>query len=53
MKPATYPLPWCDVQDVAYWQVNLWLCAVDLEWRAWQRGRSMAEIIPRIDSLIP
>ena len=48
-RPEGYPLPWCDALDMAYWQVNYTLCG-EPDWREWQAGKRMVEIIPAIDA---
>lgn len=52
MKPAGYPLPWCDALDTPYWWINFVLCSAREGWAKWQSKLSMAEIIPEIDKLI-
>lgn len=52
MAPANYPLPWCEALDVPYYKINLELCFLSKEWREWQSGKPMAEIIPAIDARI-
>ena len=52
MKPAGYPLPWCEQLDVAYWQVNVGLCRHLPVWSYWQAHKPMKEIVPVIDWLL-
>ncbi len=52
MAPSGYPLPWCDVLDAPYWQINIQLCSLSADWKSFQRGRAMADVIPVIDRLI-
>lgn len=51
-KPAGYPLPWCELLDAPYWQVNLALCVARDGWSIWQSHKPMVEIIPEIDRLL-
>jgi hypothetical protein len=43
------PLPFCEAAGLPYWRINIRWCLADAAWLAWQSGRPMAEIIPRID----
>lgn len=52
MKPAGYPLPWCDFFDAPYWQVSVVIVAIIPEWGKWTRGKPMSEIIAEIDRMI-
>ena len=51
-KPEGYPLPWCSACDAPYWQVNFLLTSINREWREWQGGKSMSEIIPEINKVV-
>lgn len=51
MKPDSYPLPWNDKYDLAYWQINLMLCFYLPGWRSHQAYRPMSELIPELDQV--
>lgn len=50
---TAYPLPWCKSLDVPYWRLNLFLCWVREGWRTYQKHKSIDELIPEMDTLIP
>lgn len=52
MKPAGYPLPWHDVLDVPYYQVNSVFGVFVRGWSSYQAKRGMQELIPAIDRML-
>jgi hypothetical protein len=51
-KPEGYPLPRHERLDMPYWQINMLLTMTAKNWREFQSGKPMSQIIPAIDQFL-